>query len=111
MDAKFPLFVFEKDDGSMRLIETPQRLLYHLEAIDIENNEYVFWDSGMRVTAKNGEIDRIARCDQSMSLSDALKTYIRSHGLDVSLEGPPIDIWKRIQSQIPKRLLAKPDGC
>lgn len=29
----------------MLLIERPDRLLYHLEAIDIENDEYLFWDS------------------------------------------------------------------
>jgi hypothetical protein len=31
----YPLFVFEKDDKSMRLIEDQGRILFHLEAIDI----------------------------------------------------------------------------
>jgi hypothetical protein len=39
MDAKFPLFVFEKDDRSMYLVESPERVLDQLEAIDIENDE------------------------------------------------------------------------
>jgi hypothetical protein len=30
--VRFPLFVFEKDDHSMFLIERPDRLLYHLES-------------------------------------------------------------------------------
>ena len=45
MSVTYPLFVFEKDDKSIRLIENESRILYHLEAIDIENEEYVFWDS------------------------------------------------------------------
>jgi hypothetical protein len=38
--VSFPLFVFEKDDCSMFLVETPDKVLYHLEPIDIENDEY-----------------------------------------------------------------------
>jgi hypothetical protein len=45
MEVQFPLFVFEKDDRSMYLIESPERVFHHLEAIDIENGEYLFWDS------------------------------------------------------------------
>jgi hypothetical protein len=43
--VSFPLFVFEKDDCSMFLVETPDKVLYHMEPIDIENGEYVYWDS------------------------------------------------------------------
>ena len=45
MSVTYPLFAFEKDDKSMRLIENESRILSHLEAIDIENDEYVFWDA------------------------------------------------------------------
>jgi len=53
MDAKFPLSVFEKDDRSMYLVESPERVLDQLEAIDIENDEYLFRDSseaGIRIS-------------------------------------------------------------
>jgi hypothetical protein len=76
MDVRFPLFAFEKDDDSMFLIEKPDRLLYHFEWIDIENEEFIFWDStgaGVCVTVKDGAIDQIYPCEQSKSLSDALK--------------------------------------
>jgi hypothetical protein len=56
MNVRFPLFAFEKDDHSMFLIEEPDRLLYHLEWIDIEDQEYIFWDStgaGVRVTVNS----------------------------------------------------------
>jgi len=106
MNVEFPLFVFEKDDRSMLLIEKPDRLLYHLETIDIENDEYLFWDStgaGVSVSAKRDAIDLIMRCDRSMSVSEAFQAYSQSLNLTVSLQGAPIEVWKRIQSQLPKR--------
>ena len=44
MSVTYPLFVFEKDDKSIRLIENESQI-HCLEAIDIENEEYVFWDA------------------------------------------------------------------
>ena len=43
MSIAYPLFVFDKSDRAMRLIEEPERLFFHLEEIDIENDEYLFW--------------------------------------------------------------------
>ena len=68
----------------MLLIEGPDRLLYHLETIDIENDEYLFWDStGARVSVARDAVDQITRCDQSMSLSDAFEAFVQSLGLGV----------------------------
>ena len=89
----------------MFLIEKPERILYHLEAIDLENDEYLFWDStgaGVRVSIVSGAV-KIARCDQSMSVSQAFEAYSHSIGLSVGLQGSPIEIWARIQSQLPSR--------
>ena len=44
MSVKFPIFGQDKDK-SMFIIETPSKLSYHLENIDIENKEYIGWDS------------------------------------------------------------------
>jgi hypothetical protein len=44
-DTSFPLYVFEKDDWSMFLVEREEKLLYHIEPIDFENDEYLFWDA------------------------------------------------------------------
>ena len=41
--ALFPLYV-RLDDGEIMRIGEAGRILYHLEAIDIENDEYMFWD-------------------------------------------------------------------
>jgi len=106
MYVQFPLFVFEKDDRSMYLIETPERVLYHLEAIDIENIEYLFWDStgaGVRVSVARGAVKQIAPCDQTISLPAAFETYAQSHGLSVSLGESPMDTWRSLQSQVSPR--------
>ncbi len=44
MSFTYPVFVFEKDDSSMRLISAENEILSQLEAVDIENGEYVVWD-------------------------------------------------------------------
>jgi hypothetical protein len=58
--VSFPLFVFEKDDCSMFLVDTPDKALYHMEPIDIENDEYVFWDA-------NGKAVRISVAGQRVT--------------------------------------------
>jgi hypothetical protein len=106
MDVIFPLLVFVKDDRSIFLIETPDRVSYHLEAIDIENEEYAFWDStgaGACVSVVNGAIGQVQRGEQSMSVSAALRAYSESRGLDISLQGPPLEVWTHIQSYLPRK--------
>jgi len=106
MVVTFPLIVFEKDDRSMRLIEAPDRLLYHLEAVDIEDGEYVFWDAsgaGLSVSVENGSVSEIALGKPQMSISDAFKEYSQSYGFEVSLVGAPLDVWARIQGRLPKK--------
>jgi hypothetical protein len=74
------LFVFEKDAHSMYLIETPERVPYHLEAIDTENSEYLFWDSsgaGVCASVTRGVIDSLTLCDPAMTLSQAFEAYAR----------------------------------
>jgi hypothetical protein len=106
MDVMFPLLVFVKDERSIFLIQTPDRVSSHLEAIDIENEEYAFWDStgaGVCVSVVNGAIGQVKRREQSMSVPAALRAYSESHGLDISLQGPPLEVWARIQSYLPKK--------
>jgi hypothetical protein len=95
VDVNFPLFVFEKDDRSMLLVESPERLLHDLEAIDIESGEYLFGDStgaGVCVSVARGAIDQIALCDQAMTLPQAFDAYARAYGLRMSLGQSPLDI-------------------
>jgi hypothetical protein len=65
----------------MCLIETPERVLYHLEAIDIENNEYLFWDStgvGVCVSVARGGVKQITSCTKTISLLEAFEAYEQS---------------------------------
>ena len=90
----------------MYLIEAPERVLYHLEAIDIENSEYLFWDStgaGVCVSIAYGRVRQIVPCDQTISLREAFETYAQSYGLQISSGESPIDTWSRFQSQLPPR--------
>jgi hypothetical protein len=106
VDIKFPLFAFEKDDDSMFLIETPDRILHHFEWIDIENEEFIFWDStasGLCVTVKDRQIEAIRPCSQTMTISDAFQAYSHSLGLEISLDGSPAEVWARIQAQLPQK--------
>jgi len=106
VDVKFPLFAFEKDDRSMYLVESPERLLYHLEAIDIENGEYLFWDStgkGVCVSVTRGVTEQVAFGDQAMTLPQAFEAYAQAYKLQRSQGQSPLDTWRSLQSQLPPR--------
>jgi hypothetical protein len=106
VNVKFPLFVFEKDDHSMFFVESRERVLDYLEAIDIENGEYLFWDStgaGVCVSVARGAIDQIELCNQAMTLAQAFDAYARAYGLQMSLAQSPVDVWRSLQSQLPPR--------
>ena len=113
MSVTYPLFVFEKDDNSMRLVENENRILYHMEAIDIENDEYVFWDAdgaGVSIvvtpttTFETGKLERVTSSPPVFPLHDAFKLYAESLGIsDVVAEGAPLDVWRRIQTELAGR--------
>jgi hypothetical protein len=53
-------------DRLMFLVERPDRVLYHMEPIDIENEEYLFWDAcgeGVRIAVKHEKFSSIEYCD------------------------------------------------
>jgi hypothetical protein len=102
----YPLFVFEKDDKSMRLIEDHGRILFHLEAIDIENDEYVFWDStglGVIVSVMKGNLS-VSPCKEVFPLRDAFKAYADANGLvRLILSGAPTEAWTQIKNALEGR--------
>ncbi len=111
MAVTYPLFVFEKDDQSIRLIENPARLRYHLEAIDIVSGEYVFWGANgngvsvaASVTTFTSKIGDVASCDSPFPLRDAFALYVKSLGLpNFDVDGPPSEVWRRIQKELESR--------
>jgi len=92
----------------MALIEDPGRVLRQLEAIDIQNDEYVFWDANGRgvtitvtVTAFTNKLNEIRSSAPAFPLQDAFLSYAKSLGLAGPLpEGLPIDVWRHIQSNL-----------
>lgn len=117
MDASvsFPLFVFEKDDCSMFVVETPDRILYHMEPIDIENDEFLYWDAngrGVRISISGQQVTGIDCIGDEMPLAEAFRRHSDAFGLRVDTTGPFDQVWHRVQeaeSRLPRRsgLLSK----
>jgi len=107
MSVTYPLFVFEKDDRSMRVIEDSDGILFWHEPIDIENDEYVFWDAtglGVQIKVSGNKVMSVTSCAAPFPLGEAFATYTESLGLPRSvLEGQPVQIWKRIESEFKSR--------
>ena len=107
MAITYPLFVFEKDDKSMSIIEDPRSIFAKLEAIDIENDEYIFWDANgngvtitVMVTAFTSKLNEITSCGTTFPIREAFISYAKSLGIaGPLLEGRPIDVWQHIQVQ------------
>jgi hypothetical protein len=101
MTVTYPLFAFEKDDSSMRVIETPDRILSWHEAIDIENDEYVFWDatgSGVQIRIDGNKVLSVTSCAAPFSLTGALEAYADSLNVPKNvIEVQPVQIWQRIE--------------
>src|SRR5262249_34709976 len=106
---EFPLYVC-LDDGSVIRIETPDRILYHLEAIDIENDEYLFWDAMARplkvVTAK-GKVSGLESTENKITLPQAFKQYAEQLGVRIDVSCKPEDVWvslRKADENRPRRL-------
>jgi hypothetical protein len=105
VSVEYPIFVFEKDDHSMRLIENEDRILHHLEAIDIENGEYAFWDAnraGMRISVSVGtfksKLENVSWCAAAFPIQNAFKLLAASLGVrEPQGDEAPMTVWKQIQ--------------
>jgi hypothetical protein len=110
MAVIYPLFVFEKDDQSMWQIEDPSSIGV-LEAIDIENGEYVFWDENgngvsiaASVTTFKSKIGDVTPCVSLFPLRDAFSLYAKTLSLpDFNVDGAPSEVWGRIQQELESR--------
>jgi hypothetical protein len=93
--AAFPLYV-RLDDGEVLQIESVERILYHLEAIDIENGEYMFWDAGglgLKILIEKGRVIGFANAENKITLQRAFDEYVQQLGVDVDTTGTPQEIW------------------
>jgi hypothetical protein len=98
-NVAFPLYVC-LDDGEVMQIERFDRILYHLEVIDIENDEYMFWDAGgrgLKILTKKGKVSGFKKADNKITLQEAFEEYARQLGITVDTSGTPEEIWAKVQ--------------
>ena len=99
MGVQFPLFVFEKDDCSMLVVEKQADLFSQLEEYDIQRDEYLFWDvngAGVCLRISKKKIVSIENCETVKPLNEAFLAYSQSLGLITDLSGKPTEVWTRI---------------
>jgi len=100
--ALFPLYV-RVDDGEMMRIDNADRILYHLEAVDIENDEYMFWDAaehGLRILINKGKVGGVEKADNKLTLQQSFEEYaeqLAERGAAVDTSGTPEEIWTKIE--------------
>ena len=106
--ASFPLYV-RLDDGEVLQIESIERILYHLEAVDIENDEYMFWDAnghGLKILIEKGRVIDFANAENKITLQQAFDEYVRQLGVGVDTTGTPEEVWdkvKKAKGELPPR--------
>ena len=102
MDASvsFPLFVFEKANYSMFVVETPDKIPYHMKPIDIEKGNYLCWDAkgrAVRISISGQRVTGICYGELEIPLAEAFRRYSDVHGLDVDTTGPFDQVWCRLK--------------
>src|SRR5271166_5617502 len=115
MGVVYPLFVL-LDDRTMMTIKSAADILSYLEGIDIQNNEYRFWDStekAVRITVEltkayylfaHWKVVDVFYCESTMTLRDALLTYVDRVNLPRTLvQGQPGRIMERIEESRPNK--------
>jgi hypothetical protein len=111
--ALFPLYVC-LDDGEVIRIDSSERVLYHLEAIDIENGEYMFWNAagqGLKVLIQKGKVSGFEKIDNKLTLQQAFEQYARQlteRGAAVDTSGTAEEVWTQIEKA--KESLPRRDG-
>ncbi|MBV9144599.1 MAG: hypothetical protein JO065_01695 [Acidobacteria bacterium] len=105
---EFPLYVC-LDDGTVIQIETADRILYHLEAIDIENDEYLFWDAAARplkVAIAKGKVSGLESTENKITLPHAFEKYAEQLGVSIDVSGKPEEVWaglRKAEESRPRR--------
>src|SRR5215470_11468046 len=92
---EFPLYVC-LDDGTVIRIETSDRILYHLEAIDIENDEYLFWDAmarPLKVVIAKGKVTGLEGTENKITLTQALERYAEQLGVNIDVSDKSEKVW------------------
>ena len=111
MSASYPLFAFEKGDNSIRLIENERDILGKLEAIDIENGEYVLWDAngaGVAIEVLVGpfksKLVSVVVCEPTIPITEAFRRYANANEIsEFETQGTPTEMWERLRAKSKNR--------
>jgi hypothetical protein len=95
MGFNLPIFIRTRDSGDVVAFSSIAEMQRQLEKIDIENNEYEAWDAGGRQLllslAPAGPewlgVEALSAEPKPEKLSDAIRQFAHSHGLEVDLSG------------------------
>ena len=102
--TSFPIYVFEKDDWTMFLVEGPDDdSLSKIEPIDLDNDEYLFWNAegrAVRLTLHRGHLTGIEEAENEISLHEALARFSEALGLTIDTTGTIREVWARLQLNI-----------
>jgi hypothetical protein len=91
VSVSFPLFVFEKNDYSMFVIETLDKVRHYMDPIDIENGNYLCWGANgraVRISIAGQRVTGISCGEAEIPIGKAFRRYSEVYGLDVETAGP-----------------------
>jgi len=99
ISVTYPLYVC-LDDGEVMRIAAFDEILGYLEAIDIENDEYLFWDAtgaGLKVLIEKGRVSGFESAYHPITLKRAFHEYAKQLGTAGEMSGTPDEMWERLQ--------------
>lgn len=99
----FPVYAFEKDDWTMFLVESPDDVLSNIEPIDLENNEYLFWDAEgcpVKLTLQRGKLTRVEEAENEITLHEAFARFSEALSLTIDTTGTIPEVWARLRCNI-----------
>jgi hypothetical protein len=82
----FPFFIFEQDDCSMFWVEMPDKVLYHMEPIDIVNHEYLCCHANsqaVKVSVSGNRVTQIEHCSSAHQAWHRVKESAVKHSRKV----------------------------
>jgi hypothetical protein len=111
MGVSFPLFVVEKDSGDVMRFDSLAEIQKHLERTDVENEEYLAWESSgrpIRMTVQEPawlKLESKADLPDRAGLFQALQQFAGLRGIDLRASDystAPLVLYEKIIAQNPR---------
>lgn len=108
MSVSFPVLVLERDSGSVMRFNSVADMQKQLERIDVENDEYLAWESTgrpIRMTVEEPlwlRLESKAEQPDIAGLFDAVRKFAESRGLKVDAgdqRTSPLALYEKIVAQ------------